>query len=289
MRRVLVTDLDNTLWDWFAAWFTPFNAMLDELERTSGVPRGVLELEAQQVHKARGTVEYSNLLDELPSLRATIPNANDPVWPHYSSALEILRTLRRSETKLYPHVRETLTSLKEAGMTVIAYTESLAYWSEWRVRHTGLDGVIDILYTSPDHELPSGMTADDLRSRPADYYGLEHTSQRQVPKGVVKPNPEVLIDILEREGFQPHESAYIGDSLMKDIAMAQAVGVLDIHAKYGEVQMKPEYDLLRRVTHWPKVHVEKERSLSHDNTELIPTLTCDTSFQELLPILDLER
>lgn len=48
---------------------------------------------------------------------------------------------------------------------------------------------------------------------------------------------------------------------MKDVAMAQKVGVVDVHAAYGVVQHRPEYDLLRRVSHWTADDVECERGL----------------------------
>lgn len=290
--RVLVTDLDNTVWDWFEAWHGSFAPMLEELVRASGVSRSILEAEIHEVHQRRGTVEYSNLLDELPSLRNAIPAVHASeylaVWPHYQSALDILRSRRRSSTRLYPGVLDTLTKIKAAGITVIAYTESLAYWTEWRIRHTGLDGIIDVLYSSPDHDLPLGMSTEDLRSRPDDYYGLERTQQRQVPRGVLKPNPEVLLQMLRHHGFRSSQAAYIGDSLMKDITMAQAAGVLDVHAKFGEAQMRPEYDLLRRVTHWPRQDVDRERELTTLNRAILPTYTCERSYSELLVILGLE-
>ena len=42
-KTLLVTDLDNTLWDWFEAWFQSFSGMLDRLCELSDVPREVLE------------------------------------------------------------------------------------------------------------------------------------------------------------------------------------------------------------------------------------------------------
>ncbi len=290
--RVLVTDLDNTVWDWFAAWYGSFAPMLEELVRASGVSRDILEAEIHEVHQRRGTVEYSNLLDELPSLRKALPvvleHEDRAVWRHYQSALDILRSGRRANTLLYPGVLDTLTRIKAAGMTVIAYTESLAYWTEWRIRHTGLDGIIDVLYSSPDHDLPLGMSTEDLRSRPDDYYGLERTQQRHVQRGVLKPNPEVLLQMLGNHGFRSSEAVYIGDSLMKDIAMAQAAGVLDVHAKFGEAQMRSEYELLRRVTHWSRQDVERERELIAMNPTILPTYTCESNYSELLVILGLE-
>lgn len=41
--RLLVTDLDNTLWDWFQAWHASFSAMLAKLVELSAVPQDRLE------------------------------------------------------------------------------------------------------------------------------------------------------------------------------------------------------------------------------------------------------
>lgn len=286
-KRVLVTDLDNTVWDWFAAWHGSFSAMLNELIRASGVPREVLENQIRDIHQHRGTTEYSNLLDEIPALIASVQD--EPVWPHFISALELLRSERRALTKLYPGVRASLEAIKAAGFTIVAYTESNAYWTEWRIRHTQLDGIIDVLYSSPDHDLPMGMTVDDLRSRPDEHYGLRITEHRQVPRGVIKPNPAVLLDILDKQGFAPMDACYIGDSLMKDISMAQEAGVMDVHAKYGEVQRLPEYDLLRRVSHWTQEDVIREKALADGTPNIHPSYVCTERFEQILPILGLEN
>ena len=112
-------------------------------------------------------------------------------------------------------------SLKESGVTLIGYTESLAYWTMWRLKRTGLDGIIDVLYSSPDHDLPRGKSFEDMRTMQTDSYLLVNTQLKHVPKGVTKPNTQVLLSMLRDNGFTPQEAVYIGDSLMKDVAMAQ--------------------------------------------------------------------
>ncbi|MDA2810664.1 hypothetical protein O4J56_08460 [Nocardiopsis sp. RSe5-2] len=47
-------------------------------------------------------------------------------------------------------MEEALGEVRRRGVPVVAYTESIAYWTEWRMRETGLDGMVDILYSSPD-------------------------------------------------------------------------------------------------------------------------------------------
>ncbi|GGN07841.1 hypothetical protein GCM10009721_39320 [Terrabacter tumescens] len=284
--KLLITDLDNTLWDWFDAWYQSFSGMLEELCELSGVEQDVLERQIRAVHQARGTTEYSNLVNEVPALVAAA--APDAPAVAFNEALHVLNSRRKSVTKLYPGVRESLASLKNAGVRVVAYTESGAFWTEWRMRHTGLDGVIDVLYSAPDHDLPDGMRPEDLRTGhlPPSAYGLKVTKHHHVPRGVYKPSEDVLRSILEDQGCQPSEAVYVGDSLMKDIAMARATGVLDVHAAYGQVQKRPEYGLLQRVSNWPDEDVERERALARDSAAIIPTISCAERFDEVLSVFD---
>lgn len=285
--RVLVTDLDNTLWDWFAAWYASFSSMLQVLVEDSGVPRDVLEDEMRDLHRKYGTTEYSNLLSEVPSLIEAAEGVEP--WRAYPRAVDALRRERRSNTRLYPSVRDSLLRIKAAGIPVIAYTESLAYWTIWRIKKTGLDGVIDVLYSAPDHDLPRGQSFEEMRmpSRPDSHYALQNARHEHVPRGVTKPDAEVLLSILAAQGAEPSEAVYIGDSLMKDIAMAQAAGVTDVHAKYGEVLGEPGYDLLRRVTHWSDQDVARERALA-SSAQVRPSHTCVHQFAEVLPVLGLD-
>ena len=104
LKRVLVTDLDNTLWDWFSAWHASFSAMLEALEEDSGVPRSVLESEIRVLHQKYATTEYSNLLSEVPSLLDAAGGVEP--WRAFPRAVEALRRERRERTRPYPGVLE---------------------------------------------------------------------------------------------------------------------------------------------------------------------------------------
>lgn len=283
---IIITDLDNTLWDWFHAWYASFSAMLEHLERVSGVPVAVLEPEIRAVHQQRGTSEYSYLLNELPSLRAAAGDEEPLV--KYDEAVHAMNSARRANTRLYARVKDTLLTLRDRGVLVVAYTESIAYWTEWRIKNTGLDGVIDILYSAPDHDLPLGVSFDDFRTLRPEHYGLKLTEHRHVAKGAVKPNAEILLSILSDCSKDAADAIYVGDSLMKDIAMAQEAGLRNAHAKYGESQRRAEYALLQRVSHWPDSDVSKEQRLTITG-EVVPQFVLRNGFWELLEVLDVRE
>jgi phosphoglycolate phosphatase len=280
---VLITDLDNTLFDWLEIWHRSFKAMLDQVVAESGVPETVLIREIRDVHQQHGTSEYFHLLEELPSLRRMHPDANP--GEVYHGAIQAYRSARSQAMRLYPGVKETLTYIKERGCLVVGYTESLAYYTNYRVRKLGLDGLIDILYSPEDHQLPQGMTKELLRYYPKEHYEFKQTTHRHLPLGTCKPNPAVLMDIIASLGVDKEAVVYVGDSLLKDIVMAQDAGVMDVHAAYGEMQHRTAYDLLRSVTHWPDADVEQEALLlARDGIK--PRCVLRESFSELLDCVD---
>jgi FMN phosphatase YigB (HAD superfamily) len=254
---LLVLDLDNTLWDWVDVWVNSFSAMLSELVAETGLPEQQLKDEMRTVHQSRGTSEYSFLLDELPSLKPYLRGTT--VRKRFDEVLHRQNSVRKHQTALYPTVLPTLVSLKSQGVKIVAYTESLGYWTEWRIRQTGLDGVIDVLYSARDHDFPRGVTRRQVRTLKKDQYGLKQTEHRYVDRDVIKPDPRILEEIVNEYGGGVTGIAYVGDNVSKDIVMAQRVGLYDVHAAYGEAHKRPEYELLRDVTHWTQEMIDRER------------------------------
>lgn len=292
MRRqpvsVVITDLDNTLYDWFEFWYASFDAMLDELIRLSGVTRDRLIAEAKDVHERHGTSEYAFLIEELPSLQRL--HQGEDVAQVYAGAIEAYRRERRERLRLYPGVMETLEELRRRGCLIVAHTDSMGLYSAERIRHLGLDGVIGMLYSKVDHDLPANATSAELRMDAEERYRLRETQHRPTRRGEAKPNPELLLDIINDIGATPDEAVYVGDSLTKDILMAQRAGVADVFARYGPAHTwaPPErYELLRAVTHWTREEVEEERRLRE--SEITPTFVLEESFAELLALFEFTR
>ena len=155
-----MTDLDNTLYDWFAMWYPAFNAMLEAVCAKSGVPRGVLLSEIRTYPSGARTSEYSYLLNELPSLQKL--HSPQDITQVYGDAIDRYRSMRQENLHLYPGVRVALARIKSTGVPIVVYTESLGFYSSWRLRELRLDGVVDYLYSPPDHEFPERSDSGDV-------------------------------------------------------------------------------------------------------------------------------
>lgn len=279
-KRVLITDLDDTLFDWFSIWFYPFNEMLSKIEEISGIERDILLPEIREVHSLQGTSEYAFLIQSIPSLIKLHSGAD--LLELYSEAIEAHQAERRKHMKLFPTVIETLQTIKQSGAMIVGYTESQEFYTAQRIIKMGLDGLIDILFSPENHKIPDGVKLARIRSKAASAYELQKTQIMHTPIGELKPNPVVLKDILRQADATPEECVYVGDKPVKDLLMAQEVGVLDVHARYGETQKhRPEdYELLRQVSHWTDEMIERERNFG--SIEATPTLVLEKSFDELL-------
>jgi FMN phosphatase YigB (HAD superfamily) len=279
---LLITDLDNTLFDWVAVWHASFSTLLHGISAISEVPIEVLIPEIQQIHQFHGTSEYAFLIEEIPSLRTKYGTVD--LLEVFAAPIEAFREARRSALKLYPGVMETITTIRNSGCLIVGYTESMAFYTNYRMRRLDLDLMLDFLFSPPDHDLPAGVTPDQIRHYQPTNYTSRHTIHRETPKGEIKPNPALLLDIVAEVGGSISNTLYVGDSLMKDVAMAQRATVRDVWAKYGTAQSRPEYSLLRAVTHWSPDQVEYERKLTQQQVR--PTHTLERSFSQLLDLFE---
>lgn len=275
---VLITDVDNTLFDWVHVWHAAFSAMLAELLRLSRLEESVLLAEIRKVHQRAGTSEYSFLIGELGVLRG--PAGETPVLDFYAPAIDAFRTARQQTLEFYPGVLTTLEELNRRGTLMICYTESLAYYSQYRFRKLGLDRLIDYLYSPPDHDLPDGLSREEIRFHDAAHYELARTEHRFTPSGEFKPNPDILRSILHSLNVPAEHAVYIGDSPHKDIWMAQQAGVTDALAAYGAAQHQEAYALLRKVSHWSETDVVREAN-QLGIPSIVPTYRLDR-FDQLL-------
>lgn len=258
-KAVLITDLDNTLYDWVQLWVQSFSAMFAKIVEIGGVDPNELKREIRTVHQKHGTSEYAFLIEELPSLRAKFPC--EKLLDRFGPAIEAFREQRRRHLKLYPTVAETLLRIKGSGAKVVGYTESMAFYSNYRVRRLGLDGVFDFIFSPQDHDVPAGLHVEDVRQYPASHYQFKYTKHEHTPPGQLKPNVEVLAAIIRKIDATTEQCVYVGDSLMKDVAMAQDLGVANAWAEYGGAQHTEGYELLREVTHWTKEEVDREKQI----------------------------
>lgn len=283
-KSVLITDIDNTLFDWFDIWCATFKPLLKKAAEISRVPEKKLISEIRPVHQKHGTAEYSFVLEELPSF-LKLYGGRESINRELDDAIHAARSNRIKHLKLYKGVYDTLAELRTRRVKVIAYTESKEWYTKYRLKKLGLDYFIDTVYSPGDHaNLPID---DDHRTK----INFENTKFLHTPEGELKPNPQLLLDIIKASGVKKEDCVYIGDSEIKDIDMAHEAGVTSVFAKYGTLhfdERPDDYDLLRDVTHWTDEDVERERHLKENARHHKADFEVE-NFGELLNIFEFSR
>ncbi|MDD4346917.1 MAG: HAD hydrolase-like protein, partial [Desulfitobacteriaceae bacterium] len=193
--------------------------------------------------------------------------------------LHAFNSTRKRSLTLYDGVEMSLKSLCTLGFKIVGYTEAMSINPLFRLEKLGIKEYIKRLYAPegkylghPDQNFDKPLEVDYIRF---------------IPKDNKKPNPQVLLDICKHENIDPADTWYVGDSLIRDISMANSANIKSIWAKYG-TQYSPEvWDKLVSVTHWTENDVRRETELRNQYKEVVPQYTIN-SFSKIIQILNME-
>jgi len=271
--NTLITDFDNTLFDWFGNWYQAFSGALNYIIDNTNINKEILLKDIKSIHKKHGTTEYLNVFNEI---------AKQPQYAKYGdidiickNASLLREDLKQKHLYLFDGVYDTFQCLKKNNFKIIIFTESEAYSTLSRIIALNLDGLVDYVYAPPSRNFKIPLP-QKTKFQQFDY--SEH----------YKTNPDNLYKIIYELKLNKKNCCYLGDSLTKDIQMAKSAGIIDIYAKYGENYLKKkEYQLLKNVTFWSDSMVKKEEK---SNAQIIkPTYILENSIKELLEILNIRE
>jgi FMN phosphatase YigB (HAD superfamily) len=267
---LLVTDLDNTLYDWVGSFVPAFYAMAEKAAAILDLDIDTLLDDLRAVHQRHGSSEHPFALLEAASVTARLPGlSRDERAKVLDAAFHRFNSVRKERLVLYDGVTATLEALAERGVPIVAYTDARIPNSLYRVNRLGLDHLIEHLY-APAARFPDRVDAP-----------TRQTLLKVLPEGDKKPNPRTLRDICRDLGVPPERTLYIGDSLSRDIFMAASAGVRSAWARYGTVVEPGLWEKLVRVTHWTETDVTDEAKLKAEAASVRPDATLD-HFGDLL-------
>jgi FMN phosphatase YigB (HAD superfamily) len=279
--KLLITDLDNTLYDWVTYFANSFSAMVKDLAVTLDVEEETLLDEFKAVHQHYGNSEHPFAMFELPSVRRRFPNSSrGDLLYELESPLAAFRASREKHLRLYEGVHDTLKAIEKEGTIIVAHTEAVAIHAYYRLMRLDILKFFKHIYALEGfvEPHPNPSRAVELTPPP----GLIKNIQRSERK----PNPELLQDICRREGIRVSDACYVGDSLSRDVSMAKTAGVTSVWARYGTRYEPSLWGILVRVTHWTDADVAREAALRNLYSDIQPDYTIER-FTDLLDVLRL--
>lgn len=272
----VITDLDDTIWDWLAMWSKSFKPYFEAIKNKFDIDENKLKNDFKAIHQKYGTTEASYIYNELTTLSFEQKKEIDKKSILGKSILHNYYSNKKNNLKIYDGVLETLKEIKNCGAYIVGFTESNAFFTKYRIKHLGLDGIFDCIYTPKGYEIPDNVN----QVYDENHWEPEFTEIRYLPRNTKKPNHEILDVIIADFKADKKSTIYIGDKLDRDILMAQEANVISVHAKYGHVINSIEYDLLRDVTHWTDEDVEREKKNADLHADT-PDYILNRSYAEL--------
>jgi phosphoglycolate phosphatase len=279
-RRLLITDLDNTLYDWVGFFAPAFKAMCEALAQTLDIPVEQVFEEAKQVHLAYGSIEHPFAVFDLASVQSRWPGASPAQLKGYlDEPLHRFNSERKRRLRLYDGVGDTLERLTARGIRVVGHTEASPENAYYRLHRLGIAHYFSHLYAlaGPSVSHPDPERVRGLAPPSGLLVRLDHTER--------KPNRDIVLEICAGERVDPSAAAYVGDSLSKDIAMARAAGVYAVWARYGTLVDPADWAVLVLATPWTEENVRREQDIKRAATGITPDLEID-EYSQLLEVFD---
>jgi|SRR5579872_5750001 len=277
-KKLIVCDVDNTLYDWVSYFVPSFYTMVDKVIEMTGWSRDQLLDDFRKVHQAHGDSEHPFALLETECVRRGFPNkSTKELLQIFDPAFHAFNSMRKETLKLFPTVRDTLRELQARDIRLVAHTESKLFAVLDRLSRLDLTSYFEAIYCSTRSDSPHPRGAPQLALPDEVLSRVRELSHHQR-----KPDGSVLVEICRNADADPSEAAYIGDSIARDVMMAKGVGVYAIWAAYGSQHDKNQYDLLVRISHWTTADVQREKRLAQAALAIKPDFIAKSTFSEIL-------
>lgn len=274
----VITDLDDTLWDWLEMWYNSFYPYLERIAKETKLDTIQLKAAFKELHQKYGTTEMSFAFKELPIVEKKFYKLFESSEGRSKSILHEYYSNKKNNLKLYDGVIDTLKTIKSKGTTIVAFTESYLFFTKYRIKHLGLDGLIDCIYSPEGMDVPLSV----YKHYSEDFWEPKITKIHILPTETRKPNPAILEQIIHDFKADKSKTIYIGDKLDRDIYMAQQANIKSIHAKYGHITESHKYSLLKEVTHWTEEDVEREDKFKKSHKEIEQPTYVINRFDQIL-------
>ncbi len=232
MIRAVVTDLDNTLYSWINYIVPALEAMVDSLERTTGLPRIRIVQSLKQVYERVGTNDYAFAIQESAIFRDLGGDFDSFQTMVIGPAKEAFAAARRKYLEPYPGALDGLDALRASGVRIIGLTDAPRNPAEARIRALGLEERFEALYTLPAYPLPEAVD-EKIRRRESEGYYRSRIPVIELPADHEKPDPRGLARLLADRSLSPEEVLVVGDNRKKDGGSARAAGCRWAWAEYG--------------------------------------------------------
>lgn len=283
-RRAIITDIDNTLYN-FVDYFAPaFRAMVHVLANRTNIPEEEVVRSFKEVYRRFHSLEYPNSVQKLSVLQERYEPKEIEELVHIARVA--FGGSYRRRMRPYPTVVDTLHWLRQQGYFLIAYTDGPLRHARTKLQRLGIRKLFDAFVAWVPQ--PSEAEVESFSPEPEHNWFID-PSGREFKQGRTfsisaadrKPNPAVLHILMEEFDLAPEQCWLVGDSIAKDLMPAREVGMHDVWARYGKEFELRNWQTLVQVSPWHDAVIKVEQS---PEVLYVPRHTI-SSFGELIDIV----
>lgn len=278
----LLTDLDNTIYNWVDYFAPSFRAMVHVLSRELEVDEEQLLGQFKDVYGRQGSLEYAFAVQEL-AICKDMEKAE--VERLVRVAKGAFSRVREKNLLPYPDVEDTLSWFTRSGVQIVGVTNAPVFQAKGRLKQLNIDRYFYGLAAWEGHRIPVDdleITKEIQRRDSSGNYTSAIPEQRIWPLSAeeVKPSSSGYIKIITDLGVSPDQVYVVGDSLGKDLAPAIEIGAVSIWARYGKIVQEKNMATLFAITHWSEAKIQT----TYSEDSIVPAHTID-SFGDLRKIV----
>jgi len=254
MKTLLITDLDNTLYNWVDYFAPSFRGMAKVLSREMGVPIDVLLEDFKKVFAYRGSLEYSFAVQELDICKKF---RSEEVKNFVDIAKTVFSMIRQKNLKPYDDVENTLKWATNSGVLIVGVTNAPVFHAEMRLKQLRIDKYFVGLAGWEGNEIPQDEYTQKIHQKfETGKYNSRINRMWSLPKEELKPNPFAYLRIIYELGISHKTTYVIGDSIGKDLEPAIKIGAIGIWAKYGTEFRRENFETLLKITNWSEEKIK---------------------------------
>jgi len=276
MNGLIITDLDNTVYNWVDYFAPCFRAMVHALARETGESERAIIEAFCQVYQARGSVEYAFSVQELSIFQ---DRSEEEVINLVRIAKGAFTRVREKRLRPYPTVNKTLIWIRSQGHRIVAVTNAPVVYAFGRLRQLRIQHLFDGLAGRKNYDIPQGAITRKVQERADKGYFAPPMLTWEFELDELKPNSRGYARVIGDLAMPAKNVWVVGDNTQRDLVPGIQLGAIGVWAKYGEVVDKKNLDTILELTAWKKENILSERitsSFSEINdfselTELIPT------------------
>lgn len=283
MQKLLITDLDNTLYNLIDYFGPSFRGMIHALSRETKIEENVLLKDFKQVFLDRESLEYGFGVQELNILKSLPP---EKMLILIKLAKGAFKRGRDKHLKPYETVKETLEWLTKHGVIVVGVSNAPFYNAQIRLKQLFIDKFFYGLAAREDLHVPEDQFTAVINQKRKEnkYQSTKLIKTWILKKEQMKPNTYSYNKIMSELNVSPQDTYVIGDSILKDIRPAIEIGAKGIWAKYGEKCSQKNLDTVLNMTNWSQSDIKRVFFDKHDEPEYVAN-----SFGDLKKIIQLDQ